>query len=241
MKSAVSRCFESDGLSVCVFVTDQLFGQNAYLITDNASGEQIIVDPGRHASELVAESHRRGSGLVKTVILTHGHFDHIGGAGQIQRAFSAPVVVHDDDVRLVKQATMYCAAFATGENGWNFPETVIPLSAHLDLTLGKEGISTHHTPGHTLGSVFIEIGKFVFSGDTIFLAAVGRTDLPHGDRQQLLHFADKALTDLDDKEMILFPGHGREWSVGEARCWLSSQPVGKPAEFDMFKVGEKSR
>ena len=233
--------YELDGLFVHVFITDPEFRQNAYLVRDISSGEQLIVDPGRNNKELISEARGPGSGRVNYILLTHGHFDHIGGARTIQDEFDAPALIHSKDIRLTKQATTYSASFAKDQKGWAFPSRVEPFDDYENLRVGEFKIKIHEIPGHTQGSVFIELGRFVFTGDTLLYKAIGRTDLPGGNRDSLIHFLGATIDKFERKKLLMLPGHGRGWYVSEVKLWIRSQKHATLPEFDMFRGGRESR
>jgi glyoxylase-like metal-dependent hydrolase (beta-lactamase superfamily II) len=191
------------------------FAMNAYLAGCSETLEAILVDPGAEVPRVLALRQPEGF-LVRRILLTHGHVDHAAGAAEARQATGAPVSIHPDDLpwlaALPGQAAMFGLAGA---------RSLVP-DAHLAdgerVQVGNQAATVIHTPGHCQGSVslwFQEAGV-VFTGDTLFLGSVGRTDLPGGDFEQLAGSILKRLFPLGDQVRFL-PGHGPGRTLGEER------------------------
>jgi glyoxylase-like metal-dependent hydrolase (beta-lactamase superfamily II) len=181
---------------------------NCYVVY-NEAGEAAVIDPGGRIGEL--EDYITDNDLkVEKVLLTHGHADHIAGAMEAARAFSSPVYIHKGDL-----------PWLTGKDD--------PMARHLGLkediladhyllegdTLSLAGttFTVLHTPGHTPGGCcFYAVDEAVlFSGDTLFAASIGRSDLAGGDAQVLQQSLNR-LKLLPD-ETTVYPGHGPSTSI----------------------------
>lgn len=186
---------------------------NAYLVEDPARGAAAVIDPGGEAdailSALEAESLR-----VEKILLTHGHFDHVGAVAEIRRRTGAPVHVHGDDAGRLVTAARQGAMF-----GLRVPDPPPPdvLLADGDrIPFGAEEFRVLHTPGHTPGCVTFVLGGLAFVGDLIFAGSIGRTDLPGGSYDDLIAAVRSKIFTLPD-DTVLLPGHGPATTVGEEK------------------------
>ena len=160
-----------------------------YLIGDPATREAAVVDPGWEIPRVLRTAADDGYRIVK-VFVTHHHFDHVMGLGELLRAVDVPVVVHRKDAPLVK-----------GE-----PGSRKPVGGGETIPVGAIAVQLLHTPGHTPGSVCLLVDGRLLSGDTLFINGCGRCDLPGGDPRQLFESLSKTLKVLDDST-TLCPGH----------------------------------
>jgi glyoxylase-like metal-dependent hydrolase (beta-lactamase superfamily II) len=129
-------------------------------------------------------------------------------------------------MRLLRHAPLYALRFARQEI--EQPEPFVVFDGQPGFDLGKQPIHVIHAPGHTAGSVCYRFDGLVFTGDTLLRQHVGRTDLPGGDAAQLKNSINLLLTGLPE-DTILFPGHGRPWTIGEARVWWQKAAAAPPA------------
>jgi glyoxylase-like metal-dependent hydrolase (beta-lactamase superfamily II) len=178
-------------------------------------GELILVDPGDEPQKIIEIIEKNDLKPVK-ILLTHGHFDHVGAAETLQRKYNVPVFIHPSDNLLADAAADYSAAFG------GFPtqkiEEKFPLADGDVIELAEETIKTLHTPGHTSGSVsfYIESCNTVLSGDTLFAGGVGRTDLVGAAPDALAPSIREKLYTLPDKTEVI-PGHGDFTTIGEEK------------------------
>ena len=188
---------------------------NVYLLGDPATSEAIAIDTATPSVDwLVTTLEQRGWRL-KLVISTHGHWDHIGDNAAVQQHTRAPIAVHRlDRGRLTRPRADYAP--------FPIPPSVpaIELTDRGRIDLGSVRLEVLHTPGHTEGSCCLldrESG-LLLTGDTLFKAGWGRTDLPGGSEEQMADSLAR-LSRLDD-ELRVLPGHGRPTTIGEERAWL---------------------
>ncbi len=187
---------------------------NAYLLTGADPGRGIIIDPGMNPAGLV----RAIEGMeIEAILLTHAHFDHIGGVDEIRKAKKCPVYVHPLESEWLSSPKL------NGSLMW--PEASPPIStdpAEYDLAEGQIlqllGLTFRvmHTPGHSPGSVSFLCGNDLFSGDVLFKLGVGRTDLPGGRERDLIDSIRGKLYRLDE-EVKVYPGHGPRTTIGFER------------------------
>lgn len=191
--------------------------EQCYIVIDEVSGNAVILDPGAR-SDLIAAEIRRRQILACDVLLTHAHYDHVGGVASICREFDLRCLVSEEDAQLLRHAPLY--AYRFGGKKIEVPESAVFFETD-EYRLGTHTVRIHRTPGHTKGSVVFEFPGFAITGDTVLYQRVGRTDLPSGDTPLLLSSVDTLLRELTPTTMM-FPGHGRSWMVADARKWWAS-------------------
>ncbi len=160
-----------------------------YLIGDPATREAAVVDPGWEVPRILQAAEQDGYRLTKAFV-THHHFDHVMGLEPLLKAIDMPVYVHRDDAPLLEVARSSLKPVAGGET----------------IRVGQVPVALIHTPGHTEGSQCLLVNGRLLSGDTLFIRACGRCDLPGGDPRKLYESFAKQLKVLDD-ETIVCPGH----------------------------------
>lgn len=166
---------------------------NCYLVWADGSADAVVIDPAANAKKLLEALQTRGLG-VKTIFLTHAHFDHIGALKTLRAATNAAVYVgeadKDDPSRMCHDLLTYTDTYQEGD------------------CIEAAGLSFHvlSTPGHTPGSVCLLCEDALFSGDTLFAGSYGRTDFPGGSSAQM-RTSLKRLAALPPQTRVL-PGHG---------------------------------
>ena len=174
---------------------------NTYLILDTDSGEAAVVDPSHMPSVFdISLSDVK----MKYVLLTHGHFDHIGKTEKYRRA-GAIVCIHRDDASLLSDGERNASALFM-HDPMIIPDAEMLLSDGDVLNLGKTEIKVMHTPGHTPGSVCFICAENMFAGDTLFAGSIGRTDFWGGNMTKMRESLTK-LKSLSDNYNV-YSGHG---------------------------------
>lgn len=182
---------------------------NNYLVMDESSKEAVLIDCSEKKTEILETIKELGA-KVKYILLTHGHFDHVLGVNEMKKELNAKVLVHKDDIIQMNNTSKIMVMF--GLNGAENPVADGFVDDGDELTIGDTEIKVIHTPGHTEGCVCYKIEDKIFSGDTLFKASVGRTDLPGGDFKKLVNSIKNVLFKFDDNTTI-FPGHGTETTI----------------------------
>jgi glyoxylase-like metal-dependent hydrolase (beta-lactamase superfamily II) len=186
---------------------------NAYLIYKPEQNKGIIIDPGMNPKSLI----KRIDTLeldIEAIVLTHAHFDHIGGVDEIRKLKKCPVYIHDLEADWLTDAKLNGSLRWTDVTG---PITTEPAEYALDqgqkLHLLGEIFEVFHTPGHSPGSCSLLWGNHLFAGDVLFKLSVGRTDLPGGNQRDLMDSIRRKLYVLDDAVQV-YPGHGPKTTIG---------------------------
>ncbi|PIV08651.1 hypothetical protein COW57_00275 [Candidatus Roizmanbacteria bacterium CG17_big_fil_post_rev_8_21_14_2_50_39_7] len=183
-----------------------------YLIENEGKG--ILIDPADEGSFLLEELQRKNIEL-EALFLTHGHFDHCMAAGEIQMSLDVPLYLHKKDQFLIDRLD------STAEHFLGYKPIIIPpknvkyISSKLKVKSLK--LQILETPGHTPGGVcyYFPDEKIVFTGDTLFAGAIGRTDLSYSNKKDLWSSL-KTILALPE-ETTIYPGHGESTYIGEEK------------------------
>jgi glyoxylase-like metal-dependent hydrolase (beta-lactamase superfamily II) len=196
---------------------------NCSIIGDPTTREALVIDPGDEVTRIL-DLLGRHSLVVKAIVSTHAHIDHVGGLSKLHQYTGAPILMHREDLPLYQAMDMQAA----------FLGVAPPEVADVDQLL-KEGdvlrwgafeAQVIHTPGHSPGSVSLYLPKEsetlampvprLFAGDTLFAGSIGRTDLWGGSTEQIMDSLRGKILQLPD-ETIVYPGHGPFTRIGEER------------------------
>ncbi len=201
-----------DGLRVFVMEVGPLL-VNAYIVEEPSSKKAAVVDPGDDGDALLREIRDRGLS-VEMILLTHGHFDHVGAVRLLREKTGAPVHLHADDSGRMATARRQGLMFGLRVDDPPAPDVIVADGDRIGFA-GHEFLVVH-TPGHTPGCVSYLCGRMAFVGDLLFAGSIGRTDLPGGSHETLLRSVRERIFVLPD-DTIVFPGHGPSTTVGEEK------------------------
>jgi len=190
---------------------------NCYLLVKE--NECLLVDPADDASFLLEEIQRRSLKLVG-MIATHGHFDHIMAVGEIQVSLGTSLYIHNKDIFLVKRLRESAKHFL-GHEPVIIPVTKITQIKNAPIVIGTFTFEVIETPGHTPGGCcfYFPEEQSVFTGDTLFKNAVGRTDLSYSSKKDLSTSIYR-LIELLPEETIVYPGHGETTTIMDEKLNL---------------------
>jgi glyoxylase-like metal-dependent hydrolase (beta-lactamase superfamily II) len=198
-----------------------------YLVACSASREALLVDPGGPAPGLAAHLDQEGW-RVRYIVNTHGHADHIAGNDFWAARTGAPIVMHHLDWEFFRSTEMQAQAQVEG-----FPPLTrvdLPVADGHLLPLGAWQARMIHTPGHTPGAICLCFPGHLFTGDTLFVEAAGRTDLPGGSLEQLIRSLEEKIMPLPDDTRI-WAGHDYG---GAAASTLGEEKLNNPYLTDFF-------
>lgn len=184
---------------------------NCYIVTSD--GEAMVIDPGGEP-EKIYEIIKEKKLNLKRIVLTHGHFDHIGGADRLRRMSGARIYIHKEDAPMLSDDTKNLS-FLTGE-----PPKHFSPDAFLDegdcFNIGSAEFTVYHTPGHSGGGICLFAENVLFTGDLIFRGSIGRFD--YGDFRAERASVNRMMHIFKDDVKIL-PGHGEETTVGYEKMY----------------------
>ncbi len=205
------------------------WGTNCYVVATGPGAECVVVDPGKDAAAGVADVVREHRLKPVSVLVSHGHIDHMWCVAPVAGTYDATAWIHPRDRHLLSDPMSGMSAETAGMllgGKYEFaePDDVAELADQQVLELAGLRFVVDHTPGHTEGSVTFrtpygeqDVSELMFSGDLLFAGSIGRTDLPGGDHPTMLRsLRDKVLPLADD--IVVLPGHGEQTSIGRERA-----------------------
>ena len=198
------------------WITVGPFQENAYLISDEATGTGVLVDPGDEGDRIVRMVRAAGVQL-EAVWLTHAHLDHIGAVSAIRRAWRVPVHLHPDDLRIYRRGAASAASYGVPFEQPEDPDK--ELTHDQVMACGSLAFTVHHTPGHAPGHVVFVGEGVMIGGDLLFAGSIGRVDLPLSDPEAME--ASLAHIATFDPALVVYPGHGPPTTIGRE---LASNP-----------------
>ena len=199
---------------------------NCYILESNTAA--IIIDPGDEPERIVRFVRDIKAKPIH-IIATHTHFDHVLGVDTVRVKLNIPFLIHRDDLPMLESMQSRVRQFM----GFEVPPPP-KVDGYLkdgdSLKVADETIHVLHTPGHSPGSVSLAGDGYVLTGDALFNQSIGRTDLPGGDLNTLIHSIRERLFKLDD-DTTVYPGHGPETTIGDEK--LANPFVGKAARLQI--------
>jgi hydroxyacylglutathione hydrolase len=183
---------------------------NCYVVrASRGAAEAAVIDPGGNAAELRLEIARAGAACA-AILITHGHYDHVGGVADLAEGTGAPVYMPEGERNLLERYSEFAPPGATGRP--YTPDHLLSGGETIDVAgVTFECIAI---PGHSPAHVAFYADGCLFSGDLLFAGSVGRVDIPGADWDTLLA-SIRTLTEGYPPETIVYPGHGRATTLGD--------------------------
>ena len=189
---------------------------NCYLLGCDETMTAAIIDPSWNGRSLAATADDQGF-TITHILLTHSHFDHVGGLAELKQEIDVPIYIHPDAVEMLDNAFLQAIA-------WQMrisppPPADIMLTPGETLKVGNLQLEVLFTPGHAPGHVsfYLREHDIIFDGDVLFNQSIGRTDLPGGDLALLMKSIQEELLVLPDETHVL-SGHGPATTIGQERA-----------------------
>ena len=178
---------------------------NCYVIIDEGTGKCAVVDPGDE-SNVILNYVEEGKLSPEAIFITHGHYDHTTAADELAMEWGVPVYIHEKEVAAGHKFSPY--QYAANEDTRYYKEGD-------SIPVGNLAVHVMETPGHSPGSVTLQVENCLFTGDTLFRDSCGRTDLPGGDMDVLMASLGRIyrLEGIDD----VYPGHAEATTLDRER------------------------
>ncbi len=174
----------------------------AYLLGDPSTGEALVIDPAANIDGIIAQTEQNHL-KIKYIVNTHGHVDHISGNLDMKNKTGAKIIIHESDAQMLTSTpAMILKMFGAKQS----PPADRTVQDGDIISIGGVSLKVLHTPGHSPGSMSLYAEGYVFTGDTLFVGGVGRTDLPGGSGQVMTRSIQQKLCILPDETKVL-PGH----------------------------------
>lgn len=186
---------------------------NCYILSCPQTRLATVIDPGDEAGAIVQQIESNKL-TVTSILLTHGHFDHVCAVAEVQKATGAAVYAHEKE-----KLNLASVALQTQFFGFPAPQPFKVdhwLGGGEQLEVGEMMVEVLNTPGHSPGGICFLHGDLLFSGDALFYESIGRSDLPGGSTDTLLRAIRSRLLVLPDATQV-FPGHGKNTTIGHEK------------------------
>jgi len=190
--------------------SDNPFATNCWLLANEGSDEAVVIDPGFFPDRVLGLLTAAGKRPV-AALATHGHFDHIGSAGEVC-GNDIPFYIHKEDELALTDPMAWGSGFPVPTVSVGEVRTVSDGDV---IEAGGLAIEVIHTPGHTPGSICFRLPDMVFSGDLVFRGSIGRFDFPNASQEAMIRSLRRFL-ELPD-HLAVYPGHNQATTVGAER------------------------
>ena len=188
------------------------FGVFAYLVGSEATGEALVIDPAAEAELLVKEAKAHNL-HIKYIVNTHSHVDHVMGNRKMKELTGAEIIIHEAEAPYLTGRPDQMTSMFGAEPS---PPADVKVRDNDVITVGDISLKVLHTPGHSPGAICLHTDGLVFTGDTLFVGGLGRTDFPGGSFESLTRDIRTKLFVLPDETVVL-PGHGPATTIGREK------------------------
>lgn len=209
-----SNYFFNNDLKIIVFTSGKL-KQNCFIVKDLNTKEIIVIDPGSDPEKII-EIINKESGILRYILLTHGHYDHVGAVKELVDYYNIKYYIHKNDIKLLKRAALYSVSLEKRNIEFSSDYS---FYGQGDIILGKKIIEIIHVPGHTPGSVIIKINKVFFSGDLILLDVKEKNNLP-GYNKDIWKLSLEVLLNEASEDTVFCLGHGSKADLLDIKNFL---------------------
>lgn len=197
--------------------------ENCHIIFDEEKNA-VVIDPGDDAKNIIQTIEKNGF-FVKSIVLTHGHYDHVGAVNELKECTNAEVIAHENEKALLEDAGLSLGIYVNPF--YVNPKVDRYVKEGDTISAGNLSLRVIHTPGHTEGGMCLYSDGVLFSGDTVFYRTLGRWDFPTGDLSKLTRSIVNKIFSLPE-QTVIYSGHGPKTTVGEEKVynevnrWLST-------------------
>lgn len=190
---------------------------NCYILACTETNKAAVIDPSDNGRFIADTIQEKGWELTH-ILLTHSHFDHVGGLKELKEISNAPIYIHPEAIPMLKLAPQSAARFQLSVA--QPPATDELLTEGDVIQVGTLKLDVLFTPGHAPGHVSFYLAEdhVIFDGDVLFQQSIGRTDLPGGDHDLLIQVIREKLMVLPDETAVL-SGHGATTTIGQEKAW----------------------
>lgn len=186
-----------------------IYAANCYIITDENTKDALVIDPGGDEDDIIDYINEKGL-KVQAVLVTHGHFDHVGAVRVLAEKYDVKIYINEKDHRLMEKGA--------GAFGDISGSDIIYIGDNEVIKYGSIEIKAIETPGHSPGSMSYLVKDDLFTGDALFQMSIGRTDLEGGDFDTLISSIVEKLIILGD-HINVHPGHGMSSTIQQERLY----------------------
>lgn len=188
-------------LKICSIVVGDLL-ENCYMVFDDSTKKGFIIDPGSE-QDIIFKMIEKHNIIPEFILITHGHMDHVNAADYVSEKYNIPVYITEEDMKAINEKR---TIFGTINSKVNF------IKDNDTVSFENYSIRVILTPGHTKGGASFYIDGVLFTGDTLFHASIGRTDMYGGNYNDIIVSIKNKLFTLPENT-IVFPGHGGQTSI----------------------------
>ncbi|MFB3882024.1 MAG: MBL fold metallo-hydrolase [Armatimonadota bacterium] len=193
-------------------ITAGAFATNCYLVWSDRGPSSLLVDCAGEAGQILRRASRL-SLTIETIVITHGHIDHLESLAELKRRTGGRIAIHQLDAAMLSDPmTSGAALFGLSQRSAS-ADVLLAEGDSIELEGGSLGLSVLHTPGHSPGSICLLGDGVLFSGDCLFAGSIGRMDLPGGDEAAMARSLRRLAT--LDPGLAVYPGHGPPTTIGE--------------------------